>query len=181
MPRFKVRNVPVQKNPKQKCLEYFQRRISAYFTFSYKSNPDIWGWEEGWAETKHKSSAVWFNCQKALKVEEWAELERLQLQLQIPSLIYTTHLFCLIQPFHKQAGQLFLYLMLSLIPLQFRRYQWVLALRHQYSITDTGTNSEKEQHWTSKTLWKSPGFLTMSIFIAHTLECNRLAQLNHQL
>lgn len=56
MPRFKVSNVPVQK--KKKSLKFFHTRISAYFTFSYKSNPDIWGWEEGWAETKHKSGAV---------------------------------------------------------------------------------------------------------------------------
>lgn len=72
---------------KKNMLKCFHRRISAYFTSSYKSNPDIWGWEEGWAETKHKSNAIWFNCQKAVKVEEWAELERLQLQLQIPSLV----------------------------------------------------------------------------------------------
>lgn len=72
---------------KKHSLKYFHRRISAYFIFSYKSNPDIWGCEEGWAETKHKSSAIWFNFQKAVKVGEWAGLERLQLQLQIPSLI----------------------------------------------------------------------------------------------
>lgn len=42
----------------------------------------------------------------------------------------------------------------SLVSFQTRRHQWMSPLGHQYSIADTGANSEKEQHLTSQTPWK---------------------------